>query len=225
MTKLKCTSLSEIVTELFDTGLVLSLRVELSEKLPKLNDLLNRGHLTNWKVMQLLVLQEGNINESHFSFVTIQLTESKPLVQLSPMSCLLQGAVIENCCWGQWTRMWTNTNNKPPPHQKKQRTNKTSWSLLMPKHYATDSKDLGLLHLWSIKFHLKEQPIDGWPPICWQHTQQIDARPHADVNRSMADAAGPCCDDCFLSCFKKRHLWHVYTHTHMHTHTNVRRFL
>lgn len=39
----------------------------------------------------------GNINDSHFCFVTIQLTKSKRLVQLSPMSRFHQSAVIENC--------------------------------------------------------------------------------------------------------------------------------
>lgn len=53
--------------------------------------------LGNCKVTQVLWLQEGNINDSHFCFVTIQLTKSKQLVQLSPMSCFHQSAVIENC--------------------------------------------------------------------------------------------------------------------------------
>lgn len=73
-----------------------------TETLHKLNeDLLNRlllaAYRANCKVTQLLWLQEGNIIDSHFCFVTIQLTKSKQLVQLSPMSCFHQSAVIENC--------------------------------------------------------------------------------------------------------------------------------
>lgn len=88
---------SDILLELF-----LAWESYCTETLHKLNKallncLLLAVHWANCKVTQLLWLQEGNINDSHFCFVTIQLTKSKQLVQLSPMSCFHQSGVIENC--------------------------------------------------------------------------------------------------------------------------------
>lgn len=76
-------------------GLLLDRNAPQIERRPR--ELPFAGYWGNCKVTQLLWLQGGNINDSHFCFDTIQLTKSKQLIQLSPMSCFHQGAAIESC--------------------------------------------------------------------------------------------------------------------------------
>lgn len=133
--------------------------------------------------------EERNVKESHFSFIPIQLTESKPLIQLNPMSCLLQSI-------RHWKLLLRSVNRDVNKHQQPKQTNKktpneTSWSRFGPPAsliYRIPSKRA--TNRWLTTYMLAAKPEDRWP-----------------ATYGCEPINGRCCrDDCFLSSFRKRHL-------------------